>query len=81
MKSIGNVSIEDWKAAFARAVGIAIEQDYFSDILFYDLYPNINEELKEDMTEEEEYFVYQSKWAYVYEAFKEVFGESYDKFN
>ena len=35
----------------------------------------------EDMTEEEEYFVYQSKWAYVYEAFKEVFGESYDKFN
>ena len=81
MKSIGNVSIEDWKAAFARAVCIAIEEDYFSDILFYQLYPNINEELKEDMTEEEEYSVYQRKWAYVYEAFKEVFGESHDKFN
>ena len=81
MKSIGNVSIEDWKAAFARAVGIAIEEDYFTDILFCQLYPNINEELKEDMTEEEENFVYQRKWAYVYEAFKEVFGESYDKFN
>ena len=35
MKSIGNVSIEDWKAAFARAVRIAIDKDYFSDILYY----------------------------------------------
>ena len=68
-KKIGGIPVSKWRKAFAVAVNIAIDQDYFSDTLFYDLYPNIHEEaaaLGDD--------VYGAKWNYVKEAFEEVFG-------
>lgn len=79
-KVIGGISVERWRKAFAEAVDIAIEKDYFSDILFFDLYPNTAEEVaameKENKERVDE--VYNSKWEVVGEAFKEVFGISRD---
>jgi hypothetical protein len=77
-KMIGGFPVSKWRKAFALAVNIAIDQDYFSDTLFYDLYPNIHEEavalgLRDD-DEEAIDDVYNAKWDYVDEAFKEVFG-------
>lgn len=74
-KIIGNISIEEWKRAFGRAVDTAISQDLFSDILFFNLYPNISEEA-EKLGDDEEAIddLYNQKWEYVEEAFKEVFG-------
>ena len=43
-KMIGGVSIDRWKQAFADVAAIAIDNDYFSDILFYDLYPGTYDE-------------------------------------
>lgn len=76
-KMIGGFPVSKWRKAFALAVNIAIDQDYFSDTLFYDLYPNIHEEavalgLGDD--EEANDDLYNAKWDYVDEAFKEVFG-------
>ena len=71
-KNIGGISIERWKRAFADAVEFAIDNDYFTNILFFDLYPiaakidENNEDAQDD--------VYNSKWEYVNEAFKEIFG-------
>ena len=62
-KMINNIPLSTWKNAFAGAVAIAIDKDYFSDILFYDLNFNCN-------TDEE----IQYAWESVEEAFKEVFG-------
>lgn len=81
-KEIGGISLDKWKRAFANAVSIAIEKDYFSDIFFFDLYPNINEEINkiwyEDTSdaarEEAVENLYEKKWAYVNEAFNEIFG-------
>ena len=42
-KMIGGISIERWKRAFAEAADIAIDKDYFSDILLFDLYPNTHD--------------------------------------
>ena len=85
-KMIGGIPVSKWRKAFALAAAIAIDKDYFSDILFYDLYPNIYEEaaaaekaadearlngLEVDNAVDE---VYHAKWDYVNEAFKEVFG-------
>ena len=60
---IGGIPIEHWRKAFACATSIAIDKDYFSDILFYELYPNASEEDS-----------YDEKWNFVNEAFKEIFG-------
>lgn len=75
-KMIGGISIERWKEAFAKAAAIAMSHDYFSDILFFELYPNIDEETAAIDEEDEELIdeVYNSKWEFVDEAFKEVFG-------
>jgi hypothetical protein len=75
-KIIGGISIERWKRAFAAAAAIAMDQDYFSDILFFDLYPGTHEEaakIDED-DEDAQCDVYNSKWEYADKAFKEVFG-------
>ena len=60
---IGGIPIERWREAFAYATSIAIDKDYFSDILFYELYPNASEEDS-----------YDEKWNFVNEAFKEIFN-------
>ena len=85
-KMIGGIPVSEWRKAFAVAVNIAIDQDYFSDTLFYDLYPNTGEEaaaaeraaneaglngLEVDNAVDA---VYHAKWDYVNEAFEEVFG-------
>lgn len=63
---------EKWVEAFAMAVNTAIDKDYFSDVLFYDLYPDAPQETEED---------YEALWAKVDEAFKEVFGIERSKCN
>ena len=77
-KTIGGISIDRWKMAFAEAVDIAIDKDYFSDILFFDLYPKTHEEATAVSEENEELAdeIYNTKWEFVNEAFKEIFGIS-----
>lgn len=75
-KIIGGVSIDRWKQAFADVAAIAIDNDYFSDILFYDLYPGTYDEydkVKDENTDIADN-IFNGKWAFVDEAFKEVFG-------
>ena len=85
-KMIGGIPVSEWRKAFALAVNIAIDQDYFSDTLFYDLYPNTDEEAAAAEKAADEAglnslevsnavdAVYHAKWDYVGEAFEEVFG-------
>ena len=77
-KVIGGIDLSTWKQAFAQATAIAISKDYFSDILFDGLYPDTHEEAGAIDEENEEAIdeVYNSKWKFVDEAFKEVFGIS-----
>ena len=75
-KMIGGISIDRWKQAFANAAAIAIDNDYFSDILFYDLYPGTYDEydkVKDENTDIADN-IFNEKWKFVDEAFKEVFG-------
>ena len=76
---IGGITLEQWKKSFANAVLIAREKDYFSDILFYELYPGTHEQAtalwdagKEDAMDA----LYREKWEYFNEAFKQIFGFS-----
>ena len=59
-KELKTLPKEQWVKAFAMAVNTAIDKDYFSDVLFFDLYPDCED--------------YDAMWAKVDEAFKEVFG-------
>ena len=61
-KIIGGISLSAWKKAFADTVAIAIDKDYFSDFLFYDLEFNSN-------TEEDINYA----WKCVEEVFEEIF--------
>ena len=75
-KVIDGVPMSKWKEAFAICLANAFNNDNFSDLLFYDLYPNTSEEaaaLGEDEEAIDE--VYNSKWNSVYKAFFELFGE------
>ena len=72
---IGGIPIDRWKMAFAEAADIAISKDYFSDILFFDLYPNTFKEAEEE-NEELVDEIYNAKWEFVDKAFKEIFGVS-----
>ena len=76
-KIIGGDSIAEWKKAFASLVRIAMDKDYFSDIMFYKLYPNTAAEAAaiDDDDEDAQCDVYNEKWEYAYEAFEEIFGE------
>ena len=70
-KMIGGISISRWKAAFRELCEIAMDKDYFSDILFEDLYPNTCEEAAEiDGCD-----FYEEKWNYTREALNEIFKE------
>jgi hypothetical protein len=73
-KMIGGISISEWKKAFRQLCEIAMDQDYFSDILFYDLYPNTDAEAAAigDDNEDAQDKVYSEKWEYAYEALKEI---------
>lgn len=55
------ISRKKWLRAFGMAVDIAIDKDYFSDILEFDLFPD---GIKD----------YEKAWAEVDAAFKEIFG-------
>lgn len=76
-KIIGGVSITEWKKAFASLARIAMDKDYFSDIMFYELFPNTGAEAAaiDDDDEDAQCDVYNEKWDYAYEAFEEIFGE------
>ena len=39
-KMIGGIPLTTWKKEIANLVRIAMDKDYFSDIMFYKLYPN-----------------------------------------
>lgn len=78
-KMIGGISISKWKEAFRELCEIAMDKDYFSDILFFDLYPNTHEKaeaaVNDKGNEEALYDVYNEKWNYAYEALEEIFKE------
>lgn len=65
MVDIHGISKEKWVRAFADAVEVAIDKGYFSDTLFFYLYPDAPQDTVEDFTK---------LWSYVDDAFKEVFG-------
>ena len=75
-KVIDGVSMSKWNEAFAICLANAFSNDDFSDLLFYDLYPNTHEEASA-LGEDEEAIddVYNSKWNSVYKAFLEIFGK------
>ena len=77
-KLIGGISLAAWKKAFGKAAAIALDNDYFSDILFFVLYPNTSEEAAqvEEIDEDAACDIYNEKWNYANEAFEEVFGFS-----
>ena len=77
-KIIGGISLETWKKAFGKAAAIAMDNDYFSDILFFDLYPSTSEEVAqiEEIDEDAACDIYNEKWDYANEAFEEIFGFS-----
>lgn len=58
------ITEEQARKAFAQAVAIAIDKDYFSDILEFDLFPN------QLQTPED----YEAAWAQVDKMFIKVFG-------
>jgi hypothetical protein len=74
---IGGIKLEVWKAAFLRASGM--DKSYFEDILYYELYPNIEEELAGIDEDDEDAIcdVYNAKMDYADEAHKAIFGVSY----
>ena len=59
---IAGIAMERWKWAFGQAVNLAIDKDYFSDILEYDLFANDDE------------IDYEKAWDAVNEAFEAIFG-------
>ena len=76
-KMIGGISISKWKKAFRDLCEIAMDKDDFSDILFFDLYPETSDEIaatnKDD--EEAQCNIYNEKWNYAYKALEEIFKE------
>ena len=73
-KMIGGIPKSKWVEAFADAVEIAIDKDYFSDILYYYLYEGKLPK-EEDFEDEDDYEkAINALWANVDEAFVEVFG-------
>ena len=74
-KIIGGISISKWKEAFHSVCKIAMDKGYFSDILFFDLYPNTHEEADKIEDCDAQCDFYNEKWEYAYEALKEIFRE------
>ena len=73
-EKIGNVSIEKWKRAFAAAAEIAISKEYFDDILYGDLYPNIHKEIAGIEDEDIQDDIYNEKMDFAEEAFEKIFN-------
>lgn len=74
-KIIGGISISKWKEVFRSLCETAMDKDYFSDILFYDLYPDTGAEPAAIDEDDEKYNPYSEKWKYAYEALREIFKE------
>lgn len=74
-KIIGGISISKWKEVFRELCEVAIDKDYFSDILFFELYPNTSAEAAAIEDEEASCNVYSEKWKYVREALDVVFSK------
>ena len=74
--TVGGISLEAWKKAFAQAVSNNIDHGYFDDILYYHLYPKDVEEAHKIDEEDEEAAcdILNEKWEFVDEAFKAIFG-------
>ena len=75
-KMIGGIPLTTWKEEIANLVRIAMNKDYFSDTLFYKLYPNTAAEAAA-IDEDAQCDVYNEKWEYAYEAFEAIFGEKF----
>jgi len=79
---VGGISLEKWRNAFIKVLERTINSDDFSDILFFELYPNIEEEIQEIEAQAEDECaaeeavdeIYASKYDYAYKAFKLIFG-------
>ena len=72
MKEVPELPKEKWLKAFAIAVNIAIENDYFSDLLEYYLYPEVDS--SDDQVREE-------MWNQMDDAFQDIFNISRDECN
>lgn len=72
MKEIPKLPKEKWLKAFAMAVNITIEQDYFSDLLEYYLYPEVDS--SDDQVREE-------MWNQMDDAFQDIFNISRNECN
>ena len=64
-KMIHGLPKEKWLSAFGSAVEIAIDKDYFGDILYYELYPNEHPKNSDES---------EKLWKKVEDAFVEIFG-------
>ena len=72
MKEIPELPKEKWLRAFAMAVNIAIEKDYFSDLLECYLYPEV------DSSDDQ---VWEEMWNQMDDAFQDIFNISRDECN
>ena len=72
MKEVPKLPKEKWLRAFAMAVNIAIEQDYFSDLLESYLYPEV------DSSDDQ---VWEEMWNQIDDAFQDIFNISRDECN
>ena len=72
MKEVPELPKEKWLRAFAMAVNIAIEKDYFSDLLEYYLYPEV------DSSDDQ---VWEEMWNQMDDAFQDIFNISRDECN
>ena len=72
MKKVPELPKEKWLRAFAMAVNIAIEEDYFSDLLECYLYPEVDS--SDDQVREE-------MWNQMDDAFQDIFNVSRDECN
>ena len=62
-------SMDRWKKFFAEGVRIAAEQDYLSDLLYY--------EMGGEKIADEDEAAYNKLWNEMHEAFQQIFGENY----
>ena len=72
MKEVPELRKEKWLRAFAIAINIAIEKDYFLDLLEYYLYPEV------DSSDDQ---VWEEMWNQMDDAFQDIFNISRDECN
>ena len=76
-KMVGGILLSKWKKVFYDLCQIAMDKDYFSEILFCDFYTETSDEISATNKDDEDaqYNIYNEKWNYAYEALEEIFGE------